>query len=328
MSASSPSERFGPVVAETREKFMTIAALDGNRVDFEREAMFALQIITKSDYLQKCNIETIQSAIINVATVGLTLNPAMKLAYLVPRKGVCCLDISYIGLVKLATDTGGVLAVDAVIVRRNDTFRYRGPFEMPEHDFDPFAPESERGDLRGVYAVAMLPSRITKVTTVSAEDIQKIRAKSEAKRDDAPWSQWFDEMVKKSAIKRGSKLWPRTERFAAAEAILNATDGFDEPIEGEFVREAVPQPTPKAAAPAPTGTPQEPSPRAPAEPQPKKANPLTDGAVATLQRRMKQQGRSETDLTAAGFPAIAAMTFEDHFAKAMEWLTKNPAKAA
>jgi recombination protein RecT len=37
-----------------------------------------------------------------VAAIGITLNPASKLAYLVPRDGMVCLDISYMGLLHRA----------------------------------------------------------------------------------------------------------------------------------------------------------------------------------------------------------------------------------
>src|SRR6185312_12653898 len=104
-------------VQEAKEKFELIAANNGGLVDYAQESYFALQFLEKSDYLQKANLQSIVNAVVNVATVGLTLNPAMKLSYLVPRKPtkdspvMACLDISYIGLVKLATDSGSVAQV-------------------------------------------------------------------------------------------------------------------------------------------------------------------------------------------------------------------------
>src|SRR5260221_230159 len=107
-------------VAKAELKFGEIAAIDGNLVAYKREASFAMQLLQASDHLRGCSAESITAAITNVAAVGLTLSPPEKLAYLVPRKGKACLDISYIGLVKLATDTGSVLAVKAELVRGND----------------------------------------------------------------------------------------------------------------------------------------------------------------------------------------------------------------
>lgn len=213
------------IVQDAEEDFNKIAMLD-NLVRFESEGKFAVQIIMASEYLQKCSTMSIRNAITNVASVGLTLNPAMKLAYLVPRDGQCCLDISYIGLKKLATDTGSVFDCAAEVVRVNDHFKYKGPYAAPEHDFDPFASEEERGDVRGVYVWAKLPNGIDKIETLGLEEIKKIKSKSKAKT--GPWQEWFGEMCKKAAIKRASKGWPRTDRLANAEAILNEHEGNED----------------------------------------------------------------------------------------------------
>lgn len=210
-------------IAAAEAKFAAIAAADGNIVTYQREAMFAMQLISSKDALQKCEPRSIRNAVVNIASVGLTLNPAMKLAYLIPRNGECCLDISYIGLVKIATDSGSVLAVKAEVVCANDSFVYCGPFSMPDHSFDPFANSESRGEVIGAYAVAKLSAGFM-TETLSRQEIDKIRSMSKAKS--GPWFDWFEEMVKKSVIKRGSKMWPRTERLSQAETILNEHEGL------------------------------------------------------------------------------------------------------
>ena len=231
-------------IEAARPQFEAIAKADGNLVTYQREALFAMQLFDKSDGLQKCSPPSIRNAVINVASVGLTINPAMKLAYLVPRKGVACLDISYIGLVKLATDSGGVLAVAAIPVRANDQFTYADPFTMPVHKFSPFDDETVRGDIVGVYTVAKLASGITQIDTLSREEINKIRAVSKA--SSGPWVEWFEEMVKKSGVKRASKMWPRTERMAMAEAILNEHEGMVIDNADSEVKEKIAQPKSKS----------------------------------------------------------------------------------
>ena len=71
--------------------------------------------------------------------------------------------------------------------------------------------------------MARLASGVTQIDTISREEIDKNRAVSKAK--DGPWFAWFEEMVKKSAVKRASKMWPRTERLAAAEEVINLHQG-------------------------------------------------------------------------------------------------------
>ena len=211
------------VVASAEQQFTRIAELSNSPVNFPKEAQYALQIILGSEYLQKCTTESIRNAVINVASVGLTLNPAMKLAYLVPRDGKCCLDISYVGLIKIATDSGSILVAKAEIVRANDQFEYNGLFALPTHKFNPFHTDEVRGDIVGVYSVAKIAGGGVVVDTINRAEITKIRNVSKAKS--GPWVTWFEEMIKKSVLKRASKTWPRTERLAAAEAILNEHEG-------------------------------------------------------------------------------------------------------
>ena len=69
-------------------------ALTEQTVTWAKESQFAIQYFQKNDYLAKtalANPTSAQNAIINVAAIGITLNPASKLAYLVPRDGMVAL---------------------------------------------------------------------------------------------------------------------------------------------------------------------------------------------------------------------------------------------
>ena len=81
-------------------------------INFEREAGFAIQILTSGDYIAKLaagDRQSVVNAVTNIAAIGISLNPAKKQAYLVPRKGKICLDISYMGLIDLAIDSGSIV---------------------------------------------------------------------------------------------------------------------------------------------------------------------------------------------------------------------------
>lgn len=59
-------------------------ALTEQTVTWAKESQFAIQYFQKNDYLAKtalANPTSAQNAIINVAAIGITLNPASKLAY-------------------------------------------------------------------------------------------------------------------------------------------------------------------------------------------------------------------------------------------------------
>ena len=76
------------------------SVLSKKEMIFKREAEFAIQAISKSDYAIGIAMENKQSvidAVINIAAIGLSLNPALREAYLVPRNPSIVLDISYRG---------------------------------------------------------------------------------------------------------------------------------------------------------------------------------------------------------------------------------------
>ena len=211
-------------VGHGKKHFEQIAAAENNGMVWSKESGFAMQIIEGNDYLQKCPVESFRKAIINVASIGLSLNPAEKLAYLVPRDGQACLDISYRGLVKIATDSGSILWAKAMLVRKEDTFEFKGVDEKPVHNFSPFASEEDRGPIVGGYSIAKLHNGDYLVDTMTISEINEIRDTSKAKN--GPWKTWPEEMMKKTLLRRGSKSWPITQRFMKAEAVLNEHQGL------------------------------------------------------------------------------------------------------
>jgi len=108
----------------TRDAFSAVACETG--LNFDSEAGFAMQAIQSSDYMMKMamgNRQSVVNAVTNIAAIGISLNPAKKQAYLVPRDGKVCLDISYIGLMDLAMATGSIRWAQAELVFTNDSFR-------------------------------------------------------------------------------------------------------------------------------------------------------------------------------------------------------------
>jgi len=202
-----------------------------NQVAWKEENHFALQALTKNQMLAKCSVPSIQAALINVAAVGLTLNPADGYAYLVPEYNKdlkcqeCALRISFKGLIKVATDTGSIKWVKAEIVKENDTFDYNGPCQMPVHSMDPF---KDRGATVGVYCIAKTIDNDVLVDLMDIAELQKIQS---CAKTQMVWTAWPDEMSKKAIIKRASKQWPKTDQSStlhkAVEVINDTEGGFD-----------------------------------------------------------------------------------------------------
>lgn len=212
-----------------RDSFSSV--LTDRSLNFEREAEFAIQTITANSFAMKLATENRQSvvnAVTNIAAIGISLNPAKKQAYLVPRDGRICLDISYIGLMDLAMSTGAIRWAQAELVHAGDNFALNGFDKPPAHSYNPFA--KDRGEVVGVYVVVKTADGDYLTETMSMDEVNAIRDRSSAwkawisKQKSCPWVTDPGEMAKKTCVKRAYKYWPKTERLEQAIHHLN-TDG-------------------------------------------------------------------------------------------------------
>lgn len=223
----------------TRDSFASV--LTDRSLNFEREAEFAIQTITGNDYSVKLAVQNRQSvvnAVTNIAAIGISLNPAKKQAYLVPRDGKICLDISYIGLMDLAMNTGAIRWAQSELVYTSDNFALNGFDKPPTHSYNPFS--KDRGEVIGVYVVVKTADGDYLTETMSVDEVNAIRDRSSAwkawisKQKSCPWVTDWGEMAKKTCVKRAYKYWPKTERLEEAIHYLN-TEGNEglSPINGK-----------------------------------------------------------------------------------------------
>ena len=178
----------------------------------------------------------------NVAAIGSSLNPAKKQAYLVPRKGKICLDISYMGLIDLAIDSGSISWAQAELVYEQAPFTLNGFDKPPTHQRNPFS--TERGAMVGAYVVVKTHDGDYLTTCMSRTEIDAIKNRSESVKagKSSPWDTDYGEMATKTVVKRAYKDWPKSDRLDHAIHHLN-TDG------GEgFGDDAAPRPRDRPSA--------------------------------------------------------------------------------
>jgi recombination protein RecT len=216
-------------IYSTRERF---EKMSGGALNFEREAGFAVQIVAANDYVMRVAMDNRQSvinAVTNVAAIGISLNPAKRQAYLVPRDGKICLDISYMGLLDLAIQSGSIMWGQSELVYEHDRFELQGFDKPPLHNRNPFS--KDRGAIVGVYVVVKTRDGDYLTTCMSIDEVFDIRNRSSAwkawenKQKKCPWVTDEGEMIKKTVIKRAYKLWPKTDRLDNAVHFLNTEGG-------------------------------------------------------------------------------------------------------
>ncbi len=217
-----------------QQKDSFLPALTDDRISWEKEKQFAIQAFQGNKFLfdtASRNPDSLQNAIINVASIGISLNPAHKHAYLVPRDNKVCLDISYMGLLHLAMSTGSIMWGQCKLVCENDTYKNVGLDRAPEHHYSPFG---DRGNVIGGYCTVKTHTGDYLTDEMSVSDIIKIQESSRAKN--GPWKTHWNEMARKTVVKRASKYWPTVDRLDNAIHLLN-TDN-DEGLEDENQKHA------------------------------------------------------------------------------------------
>ncbi len=189
-----------------------------------REIVFAYQAFKGNDLLQKCDPDSIRTAVANISLTGATLNPALQQAFLIPRKGKCCLDFSYRGLCKIAVDSDSVYDIDAAAVFEGDDFYYElGLNPRLEHVPAKCEDETKPRKVIAAYAIATLHHGIKKFVVLDREKIERARKSSQTS---TVWNAHYDEMAKKTAVKLLYKLLPQTERMSTAVSVLNEHEGL------------------------------------------------------------------------------------------------------
>lgn len=236
----------------TKDSFMSVLA--DRSINFEREAGFAIQVLQASEYAQKIaigNRQSVVDAVVNIAAIGISLNPAKRQAYLVPRKNKICLDISYMGLMDLAIESGSIKWAQAELVCQNDSFALNGFDKPPSHAYNPF--DGNRGEVVGGYVVVKTADGDYLTTCMSREEIDGIMNRSESMKsgNSSPWKTDWREMAKKTIVKRAYKYWPKSDRLDQAIHHLNTDSG-----EGLATLAVQQQPQQRGALPPPTDSPE------------------------------------------------------------------------
>lgn len=223
----------GTSVATTEHKPQTIAGLLTDpkikaqmalampkHMTADRLARIALTEVRKVPKLAQCDQTSFLGAIMQCAALGLEPGGALGHAYLLPfdknkknaqgkweRVGTeVQLIVGYRGMIDLARRSGQIQSLEARAVYAKDEFNVElGLDSKIVHR--PAWDQADRGALTFVYAVAKLKDGGVQFDVMSRTEVEKIRARSKSK-DNGPWITDFDEMAKKTVVRRLFKYLP------------------------------------------------------------------------------------------------------------------------
>lgn len=191
----------------------------------ERFSRIALTAISVNPKLAECTPQSFIGALMNAAQLGLEPNTPLGQAYLIPfdnnRKingeyvkiSEVQFQIGYKGLIELAYRSGEFTNIYAKEVFENDDFEYEFGLE-PVLKHKPAS--GNRGEVIAYYAVFKLTNGGFGFEVMSKSDIEN-HAKKYSKsfgNDKTPWSKNYDEMAKKTVLKKVLKYAPIKAEFA------------------------------------------------------------------------------------------------------------------
>lgn len=209
----------------------------------ERFTRIVLSAISVNPKLGSCTPQSFLGAMMTSAQLGLEVNTPLGQAYVLPymNKGVmeAQFQLGYKGLIDLAYRSGEVEVIQAHIVHENDEFECQYGLD-PKLTHKPA--DKDRGEPVKVYAVFKTKSGGFGFEVMSMDDVRAHASKySKAYGSGfSPWKTNFEEMAKKTVLKRVLKYAPLKSDFVRAtvqdEVIKKdvAADMYDVPSEDVF----------------------------------------------------------------------------------------------
>lgn len=198
-------------------------------LDVDRMLRIVFTTVQRTPALLDCTQESLLGCIVQCAQLGLEPDGLLGHAYLIPfmnRKAEpkprleCQLIIGYKGLLKLARQSGEIASVSARIVNQKDFFEYEyGLNEKLRHI--PYMVKDAKDDAGlpiFAYAVFRLKDGSYHFDVMGFQEIEAIREASPSGKSPA-WNDHWDEMAKKTVIRRASKMSPASVEDRMARAI-------------------------------------------------------------------------------------------------------------
>lgn len=185
----------------------------------ERFTRMVLSAISTNPKLAECTPKSFLGSMMTAAQLGVEPNTALGQAYLIPYRNhgtmECQFQLGYKGLIDLAYRSGEVSVIQAHVVYENDDFEY-------ELGMDPVLKHkpavSDRGDPIAYYAMFKTKDGGYGFEVMSIDDVRKHAKKYSKSFDNGPWQTNFDEMAKKTVLKRVLKYAPLKSDFVRAVA--------------------------------------------------------------------------------------------------------------
>ena len=186
---------------ETRKDELQKALVDIDADHFIRTMITAATIDTN---LQACSFNSLWIACMRACRDRLL--PDGREGVIIPFKDKATWVPMFQGLLKRFRDSGECKWITAYVVREGEVFTHYVD-QTGEH-FHHVPDGNEKSKIIKVYGAALTKDDAFYVAVMSMSEIEEIKKESKANRPDSPWQKFPSEMMKKTALRRLSKLLP------------------------------------------------------------------------------------------------------------------------
>jgi recombination protein RecT len=184
----------------------------------ERFVRVALTCMMRVPKLQECSQHSLFKAMLDCSSLG--LEPDGRRAHLIPYGSEVQLIIDYKGLIELGKRSGEVKNWRAELVCEKDEFAWENG--QVHHKVNWLAP---RGKVLAVYSHVRTQKDVDDYEVMTLAEVEEVRKRSKAGKS-GPWVTDFNEMAKKTVIRRHSKRLTLSPEFM--EALEKDADRFEE----------------------------------------------------------------------------------------------------
>jgi recombination protein RecT len=237
-----------------------ISAILPKHVDFHRMKQLFVLSVKNMPKLLDCEPASLVKALFTAASMGLEPDPHFGQVYLLPYGKQVQVIPGYKGLLQLVRNSGEITSISAQVVCQNDEFEYDlASGERPKHK----PALTGRGEAVAYYCIANFRDGGFHFELMTKDDIEKIRVRSAAVKAAAkhnkqtPWDTDYDEMAKKTVVRRAVKRLPISLTRQARTALV-ADDAYNSGKQFEIDKETGEaidiwaEPVEEAPAPTPT----------------------------------------------------------------------------
>lgn len=196
----------------------------------DRMLRIALTEARKTPKLLECNQASFLGAVIQASQLGLEPGGALGQCYLIPYGQEVNFQVGYRGMLSLAMRSEAVSHVSARAVHEGDVFEWElGLNEQLVHK-----PCSQPGALTHVYCVVFLKNGCKMFDVMNLDEIEKIQKSSKA-GNSGPWKTHFEEMAKKTVIRRLFKYMPVSVELSTAVGLDELADAGESQGNGAII---------------------------------------------------------------------------------------------